>query len=38
MLVIAKGDPVQAVKSIVITAFPRLHVTVVANRVYLNYK
>ena len=38
MLVIAKGDPVQAVKSILTAAFPQLHVTVVAIRVYIKYK
>ena len=37
---IARSDAgnVQAVKSIVTAAFPHLHVTVVAIRVYIKYK
>ena len=38
MLVIAKADPVQAVKSILTAAFPWLHVNVVAIRVDIKYK
>lgn len=38
MLVIAKGDPVQAVKSIVTAAFLGLHVNVATIRVYIKYK